>query len=140
MNRAIRIGLLVPAGNITFEPDFASVVPLGVTLHAHRLRHKNASEGENSEFMDDINSGLPQAAAILSEAKVRIMAFGFTTATFYKGIHYARQLENLITKASRVKAVVPSLALLDALSHLGVRKISIVTPILHGTTKFSRNL
>lgn len=128
MNRTIRIGLLVPAGNITFEPDFASVVPPGVTLHAHRLCHKKASHGENSEFMDDINSGLPQAAAILSEAKVRIMAYGFTTATFYKGIDYARGLENLITEASGVKAVVPSLALLDALSHLGVRKISVVTP------------
>jgi maleate isomerase len=128
MNRAIRIGLLVPAGNITFEPDFASVVPSGVTLHAHRLRHKEASGGENSEFMNDINSGLPQAAAILSEANVGIMAYGFTTATFYKGIDYAKRLENLITEASGVRAVVPSLALLDALSHLAVTKISIVTP------------
>jgi maleate isomerase len=128
MNRAIRIGLLVPAGNITFEPDFASVVPPGVTLHGHRLHHKKASEVENAEFMDEINSGLMQAAAILSEANVRIMAYGFTTATFYKGIDYARQLGNLIAEASGVKAVVPSLALLDALSYLGVRKISIVTP------------
>lgn len=128
MNRAIRIGLLVPAGNITFEPDFASIVPPNVTLHAHRLSFQKTYEGENTEAMDDINSGLPQAAAILSKAKVQIMTYGFTTATFYRGIDYARRLENLITGASGVQAVVPSLALLDALYHLGVRKISVVTP------------
>lgn len=128
MNRKIRIGLLVPAGNIAFEPDFASIIPPGVTLHAHRLSFQKTYEGENTEAMDDINSGLPEAAEILSKARVQIMAYGFTTATFYRGIDYARRLENTITEASGAKAVVPSLALLDALSHLGVRKISIVTP------------
>lgn len=128
INRAIRIGLLVPAGNITFEPDFASVVPPSVTLHSHRLSTKKIYHGENMEAMDDINSSLPEAAKMLSKAKVQIMAYGFTTATFYKSINFAKRLENIIMEASGMQAVVPSLALLDALSHLGVRRISIVTP------------
>jgi maleate isomerase len=37
-------------------------------------------------------------------------------------------LERLIAEASGAKAVVPSLALLDALSHLRAKRISVVTP------------
>ena len=126
--RAIRIGLLVPAGNTTFEPDFASVLPSGATLHAHRISTQKTYAAESFEAMEDINSGLPEAAVILSKAKVQIIAYGFATATFFRGIDYARNLERLIAEASGAKAVVPSLALLDALAHLSAKRISVVTP------------
>jgi maleate isomerase len=128
MSRDVRIGLLVPAANITFEPDFASAMPAGATLHTHRLDFQRPHKGENTETVDEMNAGLPQAARMLARARVQIMAYGFTAATFYRGIAHAKHLEQQITEASGAKAVVPSLAMLAALAHLGIKRISIVTP------------
>lgn len=128
MNRAIRIGLLVPAGNITFEPDFASMLPAGVTLHAHRLDFQNPQKGENNETVDKMNAGVPEAARMLARARVRSIAYGFTAASFYRGMAHARNLEEQLAAASGGRGVVPSLAMLDALAHLRVKRISVVTP------------
>lgn len=55
-------------------------------------------------------------------------AYGFTTATFYRGRVFAEQLEQRLRQALGVPVIVPSLAILEALAFLKVKKISVVTP------------
>jgi maleate isomerase len=80
------------------------------------------------EAMDDINSGVPDGCRLLARAGVQAIAYGFTTASFYRGVDYARELVGRMAGASGVRAFVPSLAVLEALRFLGARRISICTP------------
>jgi maleate isomerase len=123
-----RIGLLVPAGNTTFEPDFASMAPAGVTLHAHRIYSKERYPIECQEGFDAVNAGLPEFTQVLARANPAVIAYGITTGSFYRGLAYAEELQWIIEANSEAKAVVPSLALLEALNALKARAIAVVTP------------
>src|SRR5262245_14740649 len=123
-----RIGLLVPAGNTTFEPDFMSMLPEGVTLHAHRIHSKEQHAIENEAKFDSVNAALPEFTSVLARAEPAVIAYGITTGSFYRGAAYAEELKRVIEANSRAKAVVPSLAILEALSVFKARAISIVTP------------
>ncbi|WP_392530541.1 hypothetical protein [Nostoc sp. C117] len=127
-NRDFRIGLLVPAGNTTFEPDFISAFSSQISIHAHRVIAKRSYPYESHESMDDINEEAVKEVEKLARARVHFGAYGFTTATFYRGRVFAEQLEQRLTQVLGVPTVVPSLALLEALAFLKVKKISVVTP------------
>jgi maleate isomerase len=125
---SVRVGLLVPAGNTTFEADFASVCPRGVTLHGHRIAPRGDYPAECAEAMDDINSFVPDGCRMLARAGVQAIAYGFTTASFYRGAEYARELVGRMAEAAGAHAFVPSLAVLEAMRFLGARKVSVCTP------------
>jgi maleate isomerase len=124
----MRIGLLVPAGNTTFEPDFASAFCSKISLHSHRVIAKGSHKYENFESMDDINEEAIKEIEKLARAKVHFGAYGFTTATFYRGRVFAEQLEKRLAQMLKAPVVIPSLAILEALTVLKAKKISIVTP------------
>lgn len=121
-----RIGLLVPAMNITFETDFALIRPNNITIHSHRLWFPESVE--NQEVVDNVNSGIEESAQYLKLAKVNVIAYGFTTGSFYRGLSYSYDLINRIESATNTPAVVPSVAILEALKYFNVNKISIATP------------
>jgi maleate isomerase len=127
-HRKFRLGLLVPAGNTTFEPDFHSAFSSQVSIHAHRVIAQGFHAYESVESMDDINQEAVKEVAKLAKARVDFGAYGFTTATFYRGRVFAEQLQQLLAQALGVPVIVPALALLEALLHLKVKKISVVTP------------
>jgi maleate isomerase len=127
-NRRFRVGLLVPAGNTTFEPDFTSAFSSQISIHTHRVIAKRSHKYESAESMDDINEEAVKEVEKLARAEVHFGAYGFMTATFYRGRVFAEQLEQRFTQVLGVPVVVPSLALLEALAFLKVKKISVVTP------------
>lgn len=127
-NRQIRLGLLVPAGNTTFEPDFHAAFSSQVSIHSHRVIAQHSHTYESYESMDDINEEAVREVSKLAQARVHFGAYGFTTATFYRGRVFAEQLQQRLTQALGVPVVIPALALLEALLHLQVKKISVVTP------------
>ncbi|BAY36412.1 Asp/Glu racemase [Nostoc sp. NIES-2111] len=128
LNRQFRLGLLVPAGNTTFEPDFHSAFSSQVSIHAHRVIAQGSHTYESVESMDDINEEAVKEIAKLAKARVHFGAYGFTTATFYRGRVFAEELQQRLTQGLGVPVIIPSLALLEALLHLQVKKISVVTP------------
>ncbi len=127
-SRQIRLGLLVPAGNTTFEPDFNSAFSSQVSIHSHRVIAQRSHASESYESMDDINEQAVKEVEKLARAGVHFAAYGFTTATFYRGRVFAEQLQQRLTQVLGVPVVVPALALLEALTYLKIRKISVVTP------------
>lgn len=127
-NRQIRLGLLVPAGNTTFEPDFHSAFSSQVSIHSHRVIAQRSHAYESYESMDDIIEEAVKELEKLARAGVHFGAYGFTTATFYRGRVFAEKLEQRLTQALGVPVIVPALALLEALTYLKIRKISVVTP------------
>ncbi|MBA7691443.1 Maleate isomerase [subsurface metagenome] len=121
-----RVGLMVPATNATFEADFALVVPKEITLHSHRLWMSGGVEGE--DFVDKVNEEVEEAAKYLAMAKVEVIAYGFTTGSFYRGIAYSKQLEERIQKAAGVPGVTPATAIVEALHYFEAKKLSVATP------------
>ncbi|MEH2128691.1 hypothetical protein [Nostoc sp.] len=113
-NRQIRLGLLVPAGNTTFEPDFHSAFSSQVSIHIAQCSHAY----ESYESMDDINEEAVKEVEKLARAGVHFGAYGFTTATFYRGRVFAEKLEQRFTQMLGVPVIVPTLALLEALTYL----------------------
>jgi len=126
LNKRRRVGLMVPATNTTFEADFALVVPKEVTLHSHRLWMSGDVESE--DFIDKVNDEVEEAANYLALAKVEVIAYGFTTGSFYKGIAYSKQLEERIQKAAGVPGITPATAIVEALHYFGAKKLSVATP------------
>ena len=127
-SRQIRLGLLVPAGNTTFEPDFHCAFSSQVSVHSHRVIAQRSHASENYESMDDINEEAAKEIEKLARAGIHFGAYGFTTATFYRGRVFAEKLEQRLTQMVGVPVIVPALALLEALTYLKIRKISVVTP------------
>ena len=83
---------------------------------------------ESEDFIDKVNEGIEQAAKYLALAKVEVIAYGFTTGSFYRGRAYSKQLEERIQKAAAVPGVTPATAIVEALHHFGAKKLSVATP------------
>jgi maleate cis-trans isomerase len=116
----------VPASNTTFETNFALVAPRGVTFHSHRLWIHTGIEGE--EAIDSTNESVEQAARYLASARVSLIAYGFATGSFYRGIDHDRELTRRISHASGLPAITAATAILEALRFLRVETISVATP------------
>lgn len=120
------VGLIIPASNTTFEADFARAISEEVTFYPYKLQMPGGVEDES--FVDKVNAGIEEATEYLAKAKVDIIAYGFTTGSFYRGVAYCKQLEEQIERMAGVPAVTPASAIVDALRYFGIKNISVATP------------
>ncbi len=121
-----RTGILVPVTNTTAEPDFHRAAPAGTTIHSHRLWLANERAGE--ERIDAMNAELEQGARYLAQGKMDVLAMVGTTNSFYRGIEYGDEMEEIMARMSGVPSVTTSLSVARALKFFGARKISVATP------------
>jgi maleate cis-trans isomerase len=125
-----RIGVMVPSTNTTFEADFQLVAPViaprAVTIHGQRLWLTNDADGQAG--MDRMNAEIEMGARYLATAGVDVVAYGCTTGSFYRGPGHDRELIATIEKAAGAPAVAAAPAVVDALRHLGARRVSVATP------------
>lgn len=125
MNR-IRVGLIVPSTNSTAEADFNLVAPDNVTIHGQRVWLRN--EDLSGVGMDRMNAEIEQAALYLGSARVDYIVYACTTGSFYKGPGYDRQIIEDIQRVAGVPATATAVACVEALNHLGIRRLSVVSP------------
>jgi len=121
-----RIGLIVPSTNSTAEADFNLVAPENVTIHGQRVWLRN--EDLSDEGMDRMNQEVEQAARYLASANVAYIVYACTTGSFYKGPGYDKQVIDDIERVSGVPATATAVACVDALNHLRVKRLSVVSP------------
>ncbi len=121
-----RIGLLVPSSNTTMEEEFRRLLPYGVSLHAARVRLRRVTIRE----LEAMKEELLDAAWRLVDANVNIIILGCTTGSLIKGIGYDKELSNIITNSTGIKAITTSTAVLAALKNLSLDAISVATPYI----------
>ena len=121
-----RIGVMVPATNSTVEPDFHRIAPLGTSSHSQRLWLTNEAIGKDG--MDEMNSQLEQGARYLRQAKIDVVTMVGTTNSFYRGIEWSSQMEQIMGTAAGVPAVATSPSVAQALNYFGAKKISVASP------------
>lgn len=143
MSPTRRIGLIVPSSNTTMEMEIPamlrSIPGLGgsFTFHSARMRMKHVTP-EELKSMDDASV---QCAAELADARVDVLAYACLVAIMAQGIGYHRRSQVRLEAAVRENhggnsPVISSAgALVEALHHLGAKRVAVVAPYMKPLTK-----
>lgn len=128
MNRTL-IGMLTPSSNTVLEPYtqaiLASLLP-EVTAHFQRFRVTQIALNDAALRQFD-NSALIEAARLLADARMDAIAWNGTSSGWL-GFDADHRLCAEVTEATGIPATTSVLALNEALSGLGARRIGLVTP------------
>lgn len=116
-----RIGLLVPSSNTTVEPEFYRALPREVTLHTARLFLTRITPESILNMVNDLEA----QCRLLASAEVDVIVLGATAPSFLKGLGYDREMIAKITAASGKPATTTSTALMEALTHLGIKRVAL---------------
>ena len=119
-----RLGVIVPSSNVILEPDMYRMAPSGVSVHFSRAFITEDSQEEIARMVDDV----PRCSEELSHGNMDVYAFGCTGGSFYGGVGYDEKIIQTMVEATGKPATTTSTAVLEALEHLGVKRISIATP------------
>jgi maleate isomerase len=114
-----RIGLLVPSSNTTVEPEFYRALPRDVTLHTARLYLTRIAPEAILGMVEDMEA----QAKLLASADVDVIVLGATAPSFLNGLGYDRELIQKIEAATGRKATTTSTALVEAMRHLGAKRV-----------------
>jgi maleate isomerase len=131
MNSEARIGLIIPSSNRLTEPQFHRYAPSGVGVHVTRLRmtgkwHKTPSE---------LKEAIVEAAAALSDTEPGVIAFHCTASSMEEGLAGEGALVKIIENASGCPAITTAQAINEALNHLNVKKLVLISPYVARTNE-----
>ena len=122
-----RIGLLVPSGNNTNEPDFYRLAPKGVSIHTSRVYWGEKLES-SIDVLTEALKNLEAAVVTLAQARVGVMVYGCTSGSFFEGVGHDEAIIRRIEEMSGVQAVTTTTACLEAMRALGFRRMAVATP------------
>lgn len=128
-----RIGVLVPPGNPTVEPEFYMMVPAGVTVHFARLQGfqslsaPGASAGMEERTLAYLDE-LPGPAKALGSVNPSVVILAHTASSYATGFANESQLIDRLGSLTGTTSLTAARAVLAALQHLGVKKLALGTP------------
>ena len=148
-----RIGALVPATNPVVEPDFYRVVPPEITVHFERMwngtwgsqpestddagHRLSMSSGEANEVdwalfgfdVNKMNDDVARGASSLSNIGPDLLVYACTSGTWHKGyMAFDRHMADTMEEASGVPSITAVTSCIEAMQHMGSRKLSIAGP------------
>jgi maleate isomerase len=121
----LRIGMLVPSGNVIIEPQVNAMLPPGVALYATRLPLCGSSEAELLAMARNVD----EAARLLAHANIGLIAFNCTAVSTYSKAMEA-DIERRIAAATGLPALMTSKAIVEALRTFKARKVVLLTPYI----------
>jgi maleate isomerase len=120
-----RLGLIVPSWNTVMEYETLRLVPPGVSVHVTRIPHTADTE----ERLRQMVELLPAAAELLAHARVSALCFGCTASGFIQEDPGAdARLAAAVAAQTGIPTVTTSQALVEALRHLGARRVAVASP------------
>jgi maleate isomerase len=125
-----RLGLILPSANVAAEPQISTILPEGVSLHSTRI----GLAGSSLEELLDIVDKVSEAAALLSDADVNLIAFHCTAASTISKTVENSLIQN-ITNVTGRDAATTSQAIIASLRALAAERIVLVTPYSEQTNR-----
>jgi maleate isomerase len=138
-----RVGLIVPSSNTTMETEIPAMLHARrairaetFTFHGSRMRMKKVTP-EELAAMDEDSS---RCAVELADARVDVMAYACLVAIMAQGHGYHRRSQERLEAAAmeelgeRVPVVSSAGALVQALDHLGAKRVAVLAPYMKPLT------
>ena len=126
-----RIGVLVPAGNPTIEPELYRMAPRSVTIHFARLEtlagDPGAADGMEERTLRYLDS-LPIATRSLAAVKPDVVVLSHTAVSYLTGASNEPALLDRLAALAGAPAFTAASAIQASLRHLGVRRLGLATP------------
>lgn len=119
-----RVGLIVPASNLTCEREMAKMCPSGVVTFATRIFFEPTVSG-----LRQMGHSVERAASELScEGISDVIAFCCTVGSMVEGPGHDARIMSLIKDTAGTPATTTTTGVVEALRYLGVQRLSIATP------------
>lgn len=123
-----RIGMLTPSSNTVLEPATSWMIDAVSDTTVHFSRFAVTEIGLDRTALSQFDTGpMLQAAALLSHAKVDVISWNGTSASWL-GVEKDRDLVREIADLTGIPASTCVLSLMDAFQSLSVRRYGLVTP------------
>ncbi len=128
-----RIGVLLPPGNPTVEPELWGMAPSGVSLHFARLETPPTvgRAGEHAGMGERVRAyreGLAGPTTALSQVRPAVVVLAHTASSYALGFGNEQALVDRIASLAGAPALLAAQAVLAALRHLGVKRLALGTP------------
>lgn len=116
-----RLGMMLPSSNTIAEPQFAAMLPPGVSMHATRLRLLDAAQALA------MLERLEEAALLLADAGVDELIFHCTAVSMHSP-EMPGEIRRRVAAVTPIPLVITSDALIDAFRALDARRVVLVSP------------
>jgi len=121
----LRAGVLIPSGNSVAEPELRAMLPPEVSLLVTRLTLRGSSKAELMQMLDRLEA----ASELLADAQVDVIVFHCTAVSTFAP-ELAGGIRERIRAASGIDCFTTADAIVDALRHLGAKRVSLLTPYI----------
>ena len=130
-----RIGVLVPSLDPVVEHDFHRFLPDEASFHVARLDQPTTSKPANDASLARMCDQAPERAQSLADLGAELIMFCCTSASFFRGFGWDREIAGRIEAAAGVPALTTSTAVTEAFAALGIRRAFMVTPYGRSTNE-----
>ena len=120
-----RVGVAVPHGNPTVEPELRALILADIGVYATRLTHTSPHVEER---IDHYIRHMPDAIRSFGSMGIRAFGFGCTGSSYIAGLELEDQLTVAATSECGVPVITAAQAIRLALAALAARKIALVSP------------
>lgn len=120
-----RVGVAVPHGNPTVEPELRALIPASIGVYATRLIHPSPRVEQR---IDHYIRHMPDAIRSFGGMGLNAFGFGCTGSSYIAGLELEERLTVAASEECGVPVISAAQAIRLALTALGANKVALVSP------------